>query len=624
MAEAAESFTDEERRTLAAAARAGRLSREQKLAIIERNQAASDGSVAGPPQKPTTLRELTGGVVGKDTFTAVGAIGGAALGTPAGPVGFAAGGALGAAGGSAFGDNVNNALRAIGVLGGEQKGVVDISKSAINEAALDVSFTGFGRALRPIIQTRRLGRRILGLSSIDARALANEANSLGIGLGAVDVGGAVPKGFAKVVGIFPFTGTPLRTAFVRKQGEAIAAHKAIINSLAPNAHLGSALSVNMTEAAINTRKEFVRTSGRLYTRFRQLANAGQAKIPTDVPDGPVQVAKAIADDIAAKRIALKGGDELGVARVDEVGAFIAKLSKLPETINIKQYQGLVQDLQSLISKGDFDNFDVKRVVQMKTALENSLNALTGPQEVKQALASANKFYSEGIVKFQTPTAQKFLRTDKRMFSTGAAKPGTINRDDLTKIVVDLKSPEAVRDLRALVGDDLMSQAAAKRIQDAGAAALETIEISGHQLGIIDPKKFANALGISTKKLTTQGEGLQELLKGTGYSVEQLQSFVKVLERIEKQSDASQFVKRRVTLGGVAALGAAVGFGGAVGSGGISVLALVGTVLARKGSTVMASPQSLNAMITVLDENAKLPQVRIAAIRLLNVLREDNP
>ena len=491
---------------------------QQKVNEIVGNQPAAPAVSPERAQpkttRPQSLRELTGGLVTREAALMIGGLGGGAVAGAAATAptvglgtlpAIAAGGALGTAASSLIFDSVEDMLRTFGVLAGRNPTVFERSETALKEGAIDLATAGVAPFIRPVLAARALLGKISGVTTKAAQDIAVRARgNFGINLGALDVGGAIPKGFAKLVGIFPYTGAPQRKAMEAKLGQAGVAIDKILNEIAPNATLGSALSINMTRAAENTFLEFRTTAGRLYDAFRGLAKDATVKeiIPTD----SIRVfAREIADDIKSARIRKRGTTdapglvgELETAQLsgeggkfisrpaDSVGDYINGLRELPELINMEQYRGLVSDLKSLIDKGKFEGFDIKRVVQAKEALEFDLNAIRTDllpdgaegEAIKSALEAANLFYSKGILQFQTTASKPFARVEKNIFTSGGKVPGSLNADEVERIAVNLKSPQAIQDLRQLVGDDLINQAARKRVEDAAEIATETIEISG--------------------------------------------------------------------------------------------------------------------------------------------------
>ena len=663
----AEAFTDDERAVLREAQERGLLSTSQQQAIVRREESVTRDvrpPVIEPiePSKPTSLEELTGGLAGPGTFVGLGAVVGTAAGLaggPAAPLTAIAGGALGAAGGRAVFETVEEAFRAMGFIEKPQLSRIGLVENIATEAVVDLAFAGVGAAVRPIFGARRIFAKMFGVLQPEAQQLTATAQRLGIGLGAVDVGGGIPKTFAKAVSVFPFTGgTGLRRRAATKQGEALKALDNILNQLAPNSMMTGALGINMGIAARNTTKEFKQVAGLLYDNFRGLAAKASTKeiIPT------VNVRKVVGElteEIEKGRIFLTTGEELPASVTDDVSKWVRQVNGLPENITIGQYQRLTNDLKNIMGKMGALGTDVRKATIIKDALEIDLSNirtdLLKPAEgraLRESLDIANAFYAKGTVEFQTsagrillktklpegfrgkieletPTAKKFVQADLNIFGPGRVRPGTLNEDEIARVAVNLRSARAIDDLQGLVGRPVLRRAARLRVETAVDQATEEITVGTDTFKALNPKRFLSVLGIGSAD-KGQREALQALLGKGGVKLRDLEDLAKVVSKIEGIGDTSTFVKRRVILGGAAGgLTAATGFGGAALGGGaaaapaalIPVLTL--TALARRGSTIISSPQQLRNMITALDEARATTARRAALARLLRFVTRDD-
>jgi hypothetical protein len=239
------------------------------------------------------------------------------------------------------------------------------------------------------------------------------------------------------------------------------------------------------------------------------------------------------------------------------------------------------------------------------------------------LAAANNFYSKGIVQFQTATAGKFALVEENIFTAGGVVPGTINADEIARIAINLRSPQGISDLRGLVGPENMNQAARNFMQTAADNATREITGSGGRvLKVIDPDKFAKELGlIGGGKGGRNREGIAEFLSGSGFTIDILDDFVRVMREIVEVADPSKFLKRRVTIGGAGALMAALGAGAAVtggpgeAGGAVTVTAVALTILARRGSTIFGKPKNLALLTKALDKMNSATVRRAAVGRL---------
>jgi hypothetical protein len=579
--------------------------------------------------QPTTLPELTGGFVTRSAFEAVGGLGGGAVGVtggPAAPLTVLAGGGLGAAGGSALFDTVEDVLRSVGVLAQPEdqktgiERVQEVGETALKAGVTDVAFGAGGqvvltglRAAKPAVG------KVFGVRSKEARAIAEQARSSGLLVGAAEAGGAIPKGIERVIGIFPFVSAPIRKARGRIVETAERKLDSLLNNFAPNATLSSKLSINMFNAAKGARKDFLAMSGRLYDRFRDLAKDSGDIIPTA---NLKAIGKAARELEEAGAISLGGQKKLAAPVRDVVNDFVKQLEKLPDSINVEQFTRLGDDLQKAFKKLAVEGVDVRALAEVKEGLEAALanidaSKATNGAEIKGALDAANRFYSQNIARFQTPTAKRFGRVDKKVFEAGRDQAGTINADEVFDVAVNLRSAEAIKDLEKLVGKDLIRAAGRKIVESAfskhtvikdGAAQLPRFGDIRKTLGLVGPES------------RVRREALQQLLGKK--NLKALDDVLLVAGKIAETPAVSSFIARRATLGGAAAIGTAFTFGGSVlgGSGAVGALGL--TLLARHFGKLATKPEALEQMQRViLNADVELGKRRNALLRLARTIAQ---
>src|SRR3990167_3595692 len=181
--------------------------------------------------------------------------------------------------------------------------------------AMDVTGAGAGMILGQMFRSAKpLLGKILGVRGPEVDAIVLQAKNAGLttggvpALGAVDVmqggKGRVARGASKVLGIFPFIGSPFRKAATEKAAVVIDRVNDTLNAMAPTATMADDLGVDMVRAARNSQQEFRSTAGRLYENFRSLARPAGNIVPT----APLK-ARAAAADIQAGRERIDLGDE---------------------------------------------------------------------------------------------------------------------------------------------------------------------------------------------------------------------------------------------------------------------------------------------------------------------------
>lgn len=579
----------------------------------------------------TTLEELTGGLLTRGAFEAAGGtlgglVGGGAgalaggvptLGpgaAPGGTLGVIAGGALGSAAGSALFDNVEDALRFMNVLEtpiGQQMGMdraLEIAKTAglaaledvVATGVVDVAATGF-RAFKPLVG------KVLGVRGEQAREMTEQARRLGVRLGAADVGtgggSKISRGFAETLGVFPFVAGPLRKSR-QDVGEDIA--RSIgrrLDSLAPNATLANELGVEIIDQARNTRKEFKATAGALYKNLEDAIDALPVK--DIIPTGPI-MGHAVKQELARLEgtIVLEGGKELTGPLKKQVDDFTKALLGLPERITVPQFRNLSDNLAELFStlrQNGADDKTMNQLGQLRTAMDAAFSGiddiapdLVGEEAAKrvvQARQTAANFYSQGILLFRRPTSKRAQRARKNLLGAGREEAGTINEDEVANVIINLKSPQAIKDLKALVGEETFVKAGRNVLENAVDLSTKTADDT------LDFNQLRKLLGLIASKSGPSRAAVEEAIgKDTLKDVAQLATFAEVAVQ---SPEVSRFLKRRFTLGGLNSLKQGLTVGSAVGAAGLAQTSLkqalaviVGT---RAFGKLISDPEQLQLM-----------------------------
>jgi GH24 family phage-related lysozyme (muramidase) len=624
--------------------RRGMLSPELQQELSDLQGAGAEAAAAPAPEAgiggdapPSTFAGRVGDAfMTRETFAAAGGMIGGVAGAPLGPGGMIAGGGLGAAAGSATFDSLTS-LNAM--LRDRPQDVVPMREqfeAMGHEGMMDMAFSVGGAVFQPI----RIGRHILGkmsgVTSEASVALQETARRLGINLGAVDVGTGLPRAAARILGVFPFTGTPFRTAQRTKLQEAGTAVDRMLDTFAPNGRMASELGVDMTRAAQQTHRTFKSIASDLYGRVESsiAAASRQDIIPTRVvhEDGSVgglkQFAEDFATDLEAGLVVMEGGEALPRAVRQATDSFITMLRELPELITPQQYRRVMEDLSDLIQANIRDGADVRQLTMAKDALEEGMANIrmdllpAGEGEaIRNALDAANTFYAKGIMKFQTTAAQDFERVDRFIFRPGAPDPGNLNADEIARVAVNLRSPQQIQDLANLVGRRNMQQVAALHFREAVESAAQTMNVMGQDFRFINPDILERQLGLVAGARGQQQEGIRALYRFAGVDLDDVRGLLDSLRAIEGIADPAEFVRRRIILGGVAAATAVGGVGVAGLPGAGAMVAM--TVIARHASSIFSDPRKLKQMRAAFDEGIESAAGRAAMARVIRALAEED-
>ena len=564
------------------------------------------------------LTSMTGGAVTRPAAEAIGGTIGSFVGVPTGPaapVAMTAGAALGAAAGSLTFDVADTTLRMLtgqggrGPLGAAEPPLA-ASKRAADAATTEFLWTGGATALLPAI--RAIGPKILGANTKEVRRLQKISEDMGIpvGIQAITERGFV-RGASKVLGVFPFIGSPVKRGAVATEVALRKKYGDILDTLAPNATLAD-LGVDLSEAAVTRFGKFMAVAGELYDDFFKQASA--LPVPDIFPtQRAVQKAVQLTGRAKAGEIVLKSGDTLKPPVPKELDAYIENLMELPDHITAEQYRQLQLDLGDVMSSMKSSGLDITNAVELKKALELGFNtpdiSRLSPEagkSVVNALTVANEFYARHITGFKSVTAKRFGRVNQRMFKAGAFETGTINEDEVFKSVFNSKSPQALNQLRELVGPQKFGGAVRKFIET------EFEKVIHPKTGVFDAKRFAKALGVGSE---SGEQALSEMLKGTGVRMDTVKNFLEIAERAGRVAtpDVSAFIARRMTLGGFRAV-----LGGLVPLATVTTNPLAGgaaILLIRYGAKIISSPESLKAMTRAMDDTISDKQRRALLLRL---------
>jgi hypothetical protein len=413
-------------------------------------------------------------------------------------------------------------------------------------------------------------------------------------------------GYNRVLGVFPLTGGPIRTEAAKRTASINALANDTLNAFGPNASITD-LGVDMTTAAKNSYSKFRLTSSSLYDDFIE---------STKQLDDPKIFQLTNAKE-AVEIIETGIKSPVDSPRSDAVLDFLRQIKEIPGKIDPQQYRSLQADINFLMRKGGKEGLDIKRLRDVKKALEKDFsmpvigeNVLSvspsgairneSIDAVLQSHKIANDFYAEGMAKFASPTAKKFKQIDKNIFGAGAEIPGTINADQLAKKVLKIGSPQSLQQLRGLVGDKVYKTSVKSLMDDAFDKATKSTPTDVDLK--FDVNKLKKELGFIGQK-SENFEGLKELLKGTDVSFQQFSDFLTVAQAHTDTfvPNLSQFIARRVGLGGARSLAAIAGAGGAVAGVATAPFTTLGILYtSRMGSKLIANPKNLELANTLLD------------------------
>ena len=583
-------------------------------------------SIVPNPRQPSRPDWLRPG------YEATGATAGAALGAPGGPPGMLVGGALGAMLGSGVYDLVQDIGQRTGFphvpsnapIPGVRERVENMARAGTGEFL----WGGAGAAVGPFAQRgiNTLTGKVLGLRTPEARRMTDLAQRQNIGVGALHVSPRKwVRGYSKVVGVFPFVGTPLREGQARVVGDINERAADLLNTLAPRAATRMDVSKELTRAAANNYKKFRGVGAALYDNFYELAD--NLSVREIVPTSEMKARLAGLGERAGKEaITLKSGEQWQPPKSDDLGDWLAQINELPDLITVEQARGLQRQLNEIIKAPD-GAWDVSRAIEMAEAIKESIHSpdlsrLTAAeaQPVARALDVANQFWTENASVFETATALRFGRVDRNIFGKSFFKAGSLNRDEVFNAVFRSGSVDALQDLRKLVGEKPFQKAASEYLGEALRRS-HLVQPEGSLVDeIFSAQKFEELLKLNTRD---GQKALQEMLKGSGLGLNDFNGFLEAAKTATDITirDPSTFVARRATLGGAAGV-----MGGLViGAGKVSLpKAVLLSYITRQFSKGLMSPTALRRLTRSIRDNATEQQKRMLIMRVIEAAQQDVP
>ena len=581
----------------------------KKINELEQSESLQTSAVKKEIVDKTLLQNIKDSFNNRTTFQALGgaagvipaAKAGAVVGSVGGPIGSLVGGVTGGILGGLAGGQIYDITQSLAT--GETKTVPEQFKQLGKDVNEEVAYNLAGASV-PAVGGSII--RTLGAGGVAARKAYETGVKSNIPQSISTVSkNALVEGYTKTLGVFPFTGGPIRKEAITRTSLINAKKEDILNAFGQNVHLGE-LGVDMTQAARSSYLSFQKTSTSLYDAFIETTK--------ELNDPKIFKLTNTQNAVEAIEIELKRSPVKKSPRSDAVFDFLKQIKEIPGNINPEGYWSLQRDISYLFKKAGKEGTDVSRLTKVKKALEKDFNMpvinskaeniISGIEEntivqsVLESHALANSFYAEGMAKFNSPMAKKFKQVNKNIFGPGAEIAGTINADELTRKVLKIGSPQSIQQLRTLVGDKQFAQVRTAFVNDAfeDATTMTKTDLN------FNVDKLSKSLGFTGKKIENV-EGLEELLKGTSVSVENFADFLSNAARHTNTyvPNSATFLQRRILLGSGALGGAAIAAGVTAGSIAAAPITAVGILMAgRMGSKLLANPKNLKTANTLLD------------------------
>jgi hypothetical protein len=369
--------------------------------------------------------------------------------------------ALGATAGGQIYELTNQLLRHLNDLPLEDQELQNAK--FLKDAYLNLAFSGGAMSLGPIIKNFKpaVGRILFGLDNKNPeyKKMLEVAETYGMPLGIIQAtNSAFWKGYSKVLGVFPYVGTPFRRAGEGTQEGIRKYFSNALDNFAPLQTMAS-LGGDMMQLARSEYKDTMLVSDALYKSFGKYAEKldGKRVIKLDT-------VKRLADEFQDVLVSAKPGTQgygfrfPGDGSMKAFTEFYQTLSKLdPDGVTIQQYrtlQKLLSDFQAnfkVEGKGAVPVEEGARISQLRLALEqdgNKLINIDGVDKVifdtaMEKLTRANAYLSGVMPKYKGPVANQYKLVNAQIFSPG---PQSVSEGVLSpKQMLDALLPMAKND-----------------------------------------------------------------------------------------------------------------------------------------------------------------------------------
>ena len=344
---------------------------------------------------------------------------------------------LGATAGGQVYEYVNQVLRHLNDLPKEDQQLQNAK--FLNDVAMNLMFTGGSMSLGPLFKAFKpaIGRVVFGLDNKNPeyQKMIQVAETYGVPLGIIQATNSnFWKGYSKVLGVFPWVGTPFRRA---GEGTNEAIRQYFDNATKNFAPLQtmSSLGGDVMQLARKEYEDTMTISRLLYEDFGEYAQklAGKKVIKLDT-------VKKLADQFAERALSdmprTPGGAFRfpGDASKEAFQKFYDTMSRLdPEGITIQQARTLQELFSNFAAnfkvegKGIVPAKETARITQLGLAMESDFNRLVNIDDdvdkvvfetAMKKLTTANDYLASVMPHYEGPTQNLYKQVNAAIFGQG--------------------------------------------------------------------------------------------------------------------------------------------------------------------------------------------------------------
>ncbi len=540
----------------------------------------------------------------------------------------------------------------------------DELNATIADEMLLEAFTG-GALATLRLTGRGVGRLLTGVGKAE-RELAERAAILDLMLMPVQIGrSSIGRGYVAVMGRIPLIGGSIPGFGKGFKTRALEAEKVLegrILGLPDRLGPLTAWSTVSEEIFTDAKNLVGRFNDEFNIRYEDVYKRADEAGVISVPKRSLRVGREILEQIleqTPKFIKGQGGEIPGVI-VKKVSDFInskilpmASKSQVGGEVfrnqTLREMDGLLSSIDQEIASLDpaTRRFAQSLFTKLRVAVQwdvlHNIRATQVPGELASTRAGAAQQvaadlrqvdidFSKGLSQlFDTATAKSIGKVTKKGIRARVFNPNTTTPiDQLARFVVDLKSPQAIEELHRIIEPETFERIVSRVFGDAADKAIKAGGTA--EFGRFDIEAFATQLGLSGSRGEREALGEMLRLSKSNIGLEELDTLVEVGRRMANFDipNASVFIARRVTIGGVRALingfvpNLAVAGGAATGA--FAGGTLLGSAFLLGGgrlvTAIISNPDSSRALIKVLDKEANRLVRRQAFIDVLRIGLEE--
>jgi hypothetical protein len=500
------------------------------------------------------------------------------------------------------------------------------------EAIWDLAGYGAGRALatagRPL---KTIAKRTL---TADDLARGERARALGINVGYQDASqGFLARHTQPLVGQLPGFVGPFRAAFRSKADDQARTILSFLDTAGPRSANEAELSRRVvTEARGRMQHVYTVLDAAYNGLYNRMEQAGVFVDPTRAK----QTAEAYLANVRAEGVPKQTAEGVVKKIRSTPGTRLAQtILAMPNTISVKEYRGLLTEIDTAIRQAGKSGYDVGKLVEMKQSLVEQMgeslvgNSATPFRTQYQSLREVWKQAEElasGPLASRVPGRMAFANSEGRNIAEDLFFDASL-RDF---------SPDSMRELRRLVGHDAYRAVVARRLETAVEAARVASKESG--VSTFEAAKFRQSFGLEDAKGITF-HAWKSALEPLGVSMGDLRRLADALETANRVGEprSQGLAKRRVALAGARSIGTSLlptAAAAAVGGPQAGMPTMLATYLGiRRWGKIVTDPNILRELTREIQEEtavaagtatrAAVDKARASAMRRLLVAKALN-